>query len=208
MMTTTRMHARSNKNTNGNRSAFISPYLGLAVLILFGVILGALQSIHGNSGLHVFAQELFSKSAAARGFADLFFSSFFSTAILLCAAFICGICAVGALGIILIALFKGAGIGLAMGAIYIQYGMSGFMICALFILPWALITSFSIVIACREGFSFSIYLAKNILSSGNTHLWQTFQLYCMRFVICFGLAVLAAVVEAGTTVAFSALFLT
>lgn len=198
------------RNTVHNGSKLFLPYFGLALLILAGVMIGALmaagQAAGESSGLQWLSQELLSRSAASRGFLELFFSSFFATSVLLCAAFFFGLWAVGAVGIVLVALFKGAGIGLSMGYIYIHYGVSGFMICALFVLPWALITSFAIVVACREGLSFSFRLARVILPAESSHLWQLFQMYAMRFVVCFGLAGLAAVIEAGSTLAFSALF--
>ncbi|WP_137143873.1 hypothetical protein [Ethanoligenens harbinense] len=196
--------------SKGSSKLFL-PYLGLAVLILAGVMVGALlapgKTPGETSGLQLLSQELLSKAAASQGFLDLFCSSFFSTAVLLCAAFLFGLWAVGVVGVVLVALFKGAGIGLSMGYIYIHYGVSGFMICALFILPWALVTSFAIVVACREGLSFSVCIARAISPAESTHLWQLFRLYAMRFVVCFGLAALAALIEAGSTIAFSALFL-
>lgn len=186
------------------------PYFGLAILILAGVMIGAImaerQDAGTASGLHLLSQELLSRTVASQGFLELFFSSFFSTAILLCAAYFLGLWAVGFIGVFLVALFKGAGIGLSMGYIYIHYGVSGFMICALFVLPWALITSFTIVVACREGLSFSFRLARTVLPMERVHLWQYFRMYTLRFVVCFGLAALAAVIEAGSTMLFASLF--
>lgn len=202
-------HPAKKTDDSGSNRLFL-PYFGLAVLILAGVMIGALiaagQATGQSSGLPLLSQELLSRSAASRGFLELFFSSFLTTAVLLCAAFLFGLWIAGVFGIVIVALFKGAGIGLSMGYIYIHYGVSGFMICALFILPWALITSFSIVVACREGLSFSFRLARTISPAESGHLSQFFHMYAMRFVVCFGLAALAAVIESGSTMAFSALF--
>lgn len=202
-------HSAKKAVDTGSGRLFL-PYFGLAVLILAGVMIGALmaagQATGESSGLPLLSQELLSRAAASRGFLELFFSSFLTTAILLCAAFLFGLWIAGAIGIMIVALFKGAGIGLSMGYIYIHYGVSGFMICALFILPWALITSFAVVVACREGLSFSFRLARTISPVENVHLSQFFRMYAMRFVVCFGLAALAAVIESGSTMAFSALF--
>lgn len=188
-----------------------APYFLLALLILAGVLVGALlapgQAQEPSNGLGIFSQQLLSSAAADNHFWDLFFSSFFSTAVLLCAAFLLGLWAAGAVGIVLVALFKGTGIGLSMGVIYIHYGVSGFLICALFILPWALITSFAVVVACREGLQFSLRMARAVSPAGAGHLWQMFRMYCLRYVICFGLAAAAAVVEAGSVLAFATLFL-
>ncbi len=205
------MAKKRKRRVTEKRSAFLFlPYLAFAGLILAGVAVGALlapsQAENGASGLRLFSNELLSRQAAANGFPDLFLSSFFSTAFLLCVAFFCGLWVAGPVGTVLVALFKGAGIGLAMGFIYLNYGVSGFLICALFILPWALITSFAVIVACREGFSFSIDLIRTLSPAGNTCLGQDFQLYALRFVVCFGLTALAAVIQAGSTTLFSAFF--
>ena len=188
-----------------------APYFGLAVLILAGVLVGALlaqdQSKQTQNGLAALSGQLLSREAAASGFGNLLCSSFFATALPLCAAFFCGLWAVGMVGVFFIALWKGAGLGLSMGVVYIQYGLSGFLICAAFLLPWALITSFAVVVACREGIQFSLGMARAVSPAGAGQLWPAFRLYCLRFVVCFGLAAAAALVEAVSVLGFSALFL-
>lgn len=186
-------------------------YILIAVLILAGVIWGGIiadqAGIEKESSFGMLLQQMLSKEAASRGFASLMLSSFFSSSLLICISFVLGLCAVGSPGHIAITLFKGAGIGLSMGYVYLEYGMKGFFICALFILPWALITSFAIMLTCREGIRYSVMIAAAILPSGSSEkLWGEFNQYCLRHLICFLLVLIAAVIEAFSTIIFAMLF--
>lgn len=186
-------------------------YLMLALVIITGVVIGATLAnragLGKESGFHIFMQQTLSKETASKGFWALFSSSFFASAILLCAAFLLGLCVLGAPGHIGISLFKGAGIGLSMGFIYIEYGLKGLGICALFILPWAVLTSLAVMVSCREGIRFSFRLAAAVLpSAGQIRLWEGFCDYCLRYVFCFVLVLIAAAIQALSAIAFSGLF--
>lgn len=195
---------------NGNRSILLQ-YFALAVLVLAGVVLGASLSKNAatqtDASLTVFLQDMLSKNVASKGFWYLFASSFFSSSLLLCAAFVLGLCAAGSPGHIGVAVFKGAGIGLTMGCVYVRYGAKGLGICMLFLLPWAILTTFSILIACREGIRFSILVLRVFLPScAGARLWNAFCDYCTKFVACFVLVFIAAVIQSLSSMAFSALF--
>ena len=77
-------------------------YAAVAVLILAGVVIGAVlarkSGIAKEQTFGILMQEMLSKEAAAKGFGKLFLSSFFSSAVLLCVAFIFGLCAAGIIG--------------------------------------------------------------------------------------------------------------
>ena len=186
-------------------------YVLVAAFILVGVAIGAVLARRAGIGKEqsfgVLMQEMLSKDAAAKGFGNLFLSSFFSSAVLLCAAYIFGLCAAGLIGEIAVLLFKGAGIGLTMGYVYLQYGVKGVSICALFILPWAIITCLALMVACREGIRFSIRMAAVLAPSGTQEkLWGHFCEYCYKYVFCFLLVLLAALIQAAGTIAFASLF--
>lgn len=173
----------------------------LAALILAGIAVGSLlarqAAVTGNSGFGALLNASFSADTAKKGFTTLVFSSFFSSSVLLLLAFLCGLCAAGAPGFFLIPLFKGAGLGFSMGYLYIQYSLHGLAISALCILPEGLLTSFALILACREGFYYSLKLACIVLPTGRQFsLWDDFLTYCSRFLVCFGLALLGAVLEA------------
>jgi hypothetical protein len=184
-------------------------YIAVAMLILIGVVIGA--SLAGKSGsqsgIGVFMQEMLSKDAASKGFLSLLISSFTSSSLLLSAAFMLGLFALGSPGHILILMFKGAGIGFSMGYVYIEYGLKGFAICAFFILPWAVLTSFAVLIACREGICFSLLVIRTILpGTEKLSLWNDFCKYCFKFVFCFAIIIIATIIQVSSTIAFSALF--
>lgn len=206
----TRHRKRPEKRPASGARAPVLQYLLVAVFILVGVTIGAVLAKRAGLGkeqnFSVLMQEMLSKDAAAKGFGNLFLSSFFSSAVLLCAAYIFGLCAAGLLGEIAVLLFKGAGIGLTMGYVYLQYGVKGVSICALFILPWAIITCLALMIACREGIRFSMRMAAALAPNGlQEKLWGSFCEYCYKYVFCFLLVLLAALVQAAGTIAFASL---
>lgn len=186
-------------------------YCCLAVILLCGVFWGSVLAgktdISTDSGLLSILQEVLSKDSATSGFWNLFFASFFSSSLILCISFILGLCALGSPGHIALIFLKGTGIGLSMGAIYVEYGVKGFAICALFILPWALITSFSVMIACREGIRFSFRMMRVLLpSAGQGRLWDEFCTYSYKYIFCIFLISIAAIIQAFSSIIFSLLF--
>jgi hypothetical protein len=204
-------HGNSVKKKFAGFSSPLLQYCIIAVILLCGIIWGSViaskAGISKESSFGILLQEMLSKSAASKGFLNLFLSSFFSSSLLLCASFVLGLCALGSPGHIALALFKGAGIGLSMGYIYVEYGIKGFVICTLFIMPWALITSLAIMIACREGIRFSFFMARALLPKGDQpNLWNELINYSYKYVFCFALVLVAAVIEALSTIAFSMLF--
>lgn len=202
-------HGRS-KSGVGIKAAFIE-YCLIAAVILCGVIWGA-KMAGGTSDIKsgsfgILIEQILTKNSTSKGFPELFASSFFSSALLIFIAFALGLCAIGAPGHVAVALFKGAGIGYSMGYIYIEYGLKGFAVCALFILPWAIITSLAVMIACREGIIFSLRMAFQVLPGGSgSNLWPRLRDYCAKYLTCFILALVAAAIEALSTMAFSILF--
>lgn len=204
-------HRSIKKSGNRGFRSTLFQYILIGIVILCGVIWGSILArqtgITKQSGFGILVQETLSKDAASKGFFNLLFSSFFSSALLLCTAFVLGLCALGSPGHLAVLLFKGAGIGLSMGYIYIQYGGKGFAICAIFILPGAAITSLAVMLACREGMRFSFFMARAVLpSGGKQQLWNEFCDYCLKYVVCFVLVLIASVIQAFSTVAFSMLF--
>lgn len=183
----------------------------VAAVILTGVFIGArLASGAGNAASGSFGillEQMFVKDSASKGFVHLFLSSFFPSALIICASYALGLCAAGLPGQIAAALYKGAGIGMSMGCIYIKYGLKGFVICALFILPWAVITSLAVIMACYEGIRFSLLVARCLLPSGGRNLFNEFRAYNARYLTCFLLVLAASAVEALSSMAFSVLFL-
>jgi stage II sporulation protein M len=176
----------------------------LVLLILIGVVIGALvaknDGVQNQSSFSFFMQNAFSASTASKGFISLLISAFFSSSILICCAFFLGLCAIGSPAIVLILVFKGAGIGLSIGYLYMQYGLKGVAISALCILPQAVLSSIAIIIACREGIRFSVQLASVVLPTGKQlQLWSNFLEYCYKFVICFVIVFIASILDALAT---------
>lgn len=197
------------KNAAMNTLAY--QYIALAALILAGIVIGAVMARNNSTGSRldfgVFMQNTLSKESINKGFGYLFLTSFFSSSLLLCSAFILGLCAIGSPGHVAVLLFKGAGIGLSMGYIYIQYGLKGLGICAVFILPQSILLSLALIIACREGMKFTFEIASVILRPDKARsLWTEFCGYCYKYVCCFALIAAASLIEALCAIGFSGLF--
>ena len=182
----------------------------LSFLVLIGILIGSLIAKNGGvqnqSNFSFFMQNAFSANTASKGFVSLMLSAFFSSSILICCAYFLGLCAIGSPAIVLIPIFKGAGIGLSMGYLYIQYGLKGIAISALCIMPQAILSSIAIIIASREGLRFSVQLASVVLPTGKQlQLWSNFLDYCYKFVICFVIVFAASILDAIATTGLSSL---
>jgi uncharacterized membrane protein SpoIIM required for sporulation len=189
-------------------------YLALMLLILVGVVIGAFYvktSGVGKSALEgtgFFMQDILSSGAASKGFASLAVSAFFPVSLLICVAFMLGLCAIGFPFEVLVPITHGAWLGITMASIDIRYGVKGLGICILFIMPQAIITSLAIMIASREGFKFSRSVAKAVFDDVQKKLITNFRTYCFKYVVCFLFVVVASMIEAFSIIIFSKIFLT
>jgi Integral membrane protein DUF95. len=213
---------RTRSQFHSKRKAIVLPklrfnlfnqYILLMALISAGAAVGALYigSIHPDksklAGTGFFMQDILSSGAASKGFVSLAVSAFFPVSLLLCAAFLLGLCAVGSPLELLVPVVHGAWIGSCMAAIDAQYGMKGLGICLLFILPQALLTSAAVMVASRAGFRFSRSVSKAVFSGVQANLTVPFRRYCSKFVLCFLLAAVAAMLAASSILIFSNVFL-
>lgn len=199
-----RKYHRRTGARSGRAKVFLRSHafaLFMAVLILGGVAAGAYlarqAATAGDASYGSFLTASFSSLTAGRGFLPLLCTAFFNSSLLLILAFLCGLCAAGAPGFVAIPIFKGLGLGFSMGYLYTQYAMRGLWLSALGILPEGILTSVALIIACREGFDYSIKLACVVLPTGKQFtLWEDFLSYCGRFLFCFLLALAGAVLQA------------
>jgi uncharacterized membrane protein SpoIIM required for sporulation len=188
-------------------------YILLLALILTGAAIGALYigsiPLHTSkiAGTGIFMQDILSSGAASKGFVSLSISAFFPVSLLLCTAFLLGLCAIGLPFELLVPILHGAWIGSSMAVIDTEYGMKGLGICLLFILPQALITSASVMVASREGIRFSRSVSKAVFSGTQESLSASFRRYCSKYIGCYLLIVAASMVEAASILIFSRVFL-
>lgn len=192
----------------------LQQYIGLMILVLAGAAAGAIYvrnsglSRTGLEGTGFFIQDILSADAAKKGILSLAASSFFPVALLLCAAYLLGLCAVGTPFEFLIPIIHGAWLGTSMACIDMNYGVKGLGICVLFIMPQAILTSIAAMVACREGIKFSWSVAMTIFRGVQKTLINNFRTYCYKYVICFLFAVIASIIEAFSIVIFANIFFT
>lgn len=205
-----RRHFKSRTIDTSRTVQFIRSYyqlFALAFLIIAGLIFGSLlakSTYQNQNNFSFFMQSSISDDIVSKSFISLLLSSFFSSSALLCVAFLLGLCAAGLPGLIFLPLFKGAGLGLSIGCLYLQYGVKGVAICAVCFLPDAVMSSIAVIISCREGIRLSLKIAGVIMpGSRQVQLWDVFNSYCFKFVLCFVLVLISAVIQASVTAVFS-----
>ncbi len=210
----TRTQIKKRNVLPGFKSKPLRQYLLLMMLVLIGVLIGALYVKNsgvnktGLEGTGFFMQDILSLNAASKGFASLAASSFFPISMLVCAAFIFGLCAIGFPFEALIPVFQGIWLGASMASIDIRYGVKGLGICLIFVMPQALITSLAVMVASREGFKFSRSVSKAVFSGVQKNLTPDFRTYCFKYVVCFLLIAAASMIEALSIIIFSKIFFT
>lgn len=134
------------------------------------------------------------------------FSSCFSTVLLLALLYLCGLSACGAPLAVLIPVFFGLGLGMT-EAYYYASGASGIAVAAVLIAPHYLIAAAALVLGSMESVRMSLLFSRQILPGASIGgLWGDFKLYSVRFLLFWGLAFLAGVVDVGMRLLFARLF--
>ena len=134
----------------------------LALLFLAGMAVGAVYS--RSAGLRslsrldfLFAGDF--KARATQPLLMVFSASFASAFLFVFACFLCGLSMWGAFFIPAIPFFRGFGLGLTSGFLYVTYGWKGFLYNLAVILPGAFFCCLAILSASLEGIRYSRTLA-------------------------------------------------
>ncbi len=99
------------------------------------------------------------KARAAQPLVTIFSASFASAFLFIFACFLCGLSMWGAFFIPVIPFFRGFGLGLTSGFLYVTYGWKGFLYNLAVILPGAFFCCLAILAASLEGIRYSRSLA-------------------------------------------------
>lgn len=167
-------------------------------LFLLGVFGGAMVFTVSHSALNPELSLLLKIppiDGGFRGGISVLFSSCFSTVVLLLLLFLAGLTACGAPVAVLVPIFFGLGVGLT-EAYYYGAGRSGILFVALLVIPHSLLAATALIMGCSESLRMSLLLSGQLLPSAHCGgLWQDFRLYCVRFLVFFGLAFGAGVLD-------------
>lgn len=113
----------------------------------------------------------------------------------------------GAVIIPVIVAFKGLGIGMTAGYLYMIYGLKGIVFYILILLPGIFISSVGIIIFAAESFKFSCKFAKKILpKSGNEPVWNEFKNYLHKIGCAFVILLISSLLDVGFMAMFSRFF--
>lgn len=113
----------------------------------------------------------------------------------------------GALLIPILTIFKGLGIGMTAGYLYLIYGLKGIAFYILILLPGIFVSSIGIIIFSAESFKFSCKFAKKLLpKSDSTVLWSEFKSYIHKIGCAFVILLFSSLLDVGFVAMFARFF--
>ena len=178
----------------------------LSLLFLAGMVVGAV--ISRNAGFRSISRLdfLFAgnfKARASQPFLMIFSASFASAFLFVLACFLCGLSMWGAFFLPVIPFFRGLGLGLTSGFLYVTYGWKGFLYNFSVILPGAFLCCLAILMATLEGIRYSRMLEahKGPMAGG-----ISMRNYVNRFGAILACACVAAILDTLMTALFGGYF--
>ncbi len=180
----------------GNRRLLL-----MMALVLIGCVSGVAVYASWHEQLPAGLHQLLVVTSVKADVSDVmaqFFASCFQPMCLWLLLFFSGLSACGAPASFLVPVFWGLGMGLLQAHYYAQ-GMVGMLLAFLLIVPHSLLKAIALSIGSVQALQLSLQLAGQLLPRG-AHcggLWQTFRLYCVRFLLLLPLLLAAAALDVG-----------
>lgn len=198
------------QQTIGNLSAAFKKNkltIVMAALFFVGMAYGSIVAGFGDESLlHslAFMTKGYMAGRVEQSLVETFLFSFLSSGGFILGFFLLGFSAVALPVIVILPLFKGLGLGVSIGYLYITYGIKGVAFCAAIILPAALFSTFAIILAARESFKLSLlFLATFIPKLQGTITPRVIKLYCAKFLVLFGIIAISSLIDCVVTFLFS-----
>lgn len=185
--------------------------LFLAVLLLFGMLLGALFIAKADKTVLETLDYLFFSNLQTRmnnALFPVFIASMTSSFLFILLSYFCGLSMWGSILIPAIPLLRGFGLGMTAGYVY-GFGGAGVFYYILLILPGAFVSIIAILFSAMQGMWFSKQLNFYHKTKRKTNAFApqpSVRNYTVRFALITVLAVAAALVDMLTAVLFSGLF--
>lgn len=171
--------------------------------MLYGSVLIAQADDDLKNKLLFLTQEYLS-SRGEQSVLSTFLTSISTSSLYLVAAFLLGFFAFGQPCCIFIMLFRGFGLGLAMGQIYIKYQAQGFLYCLVLIVPAAVFVTLVLAAALKDSIqSSNLFLAVLFPKLGTVATPATLKVYGIRYLVYALMLLLAAALDAGLNFLFS-----
>lgn len=164
-------------------------FLAVLMILLFtGVLIGSLTLSHMNEenlNNMTFITQGFFKNRAEQTLIQTFWTSFSSAGGILAICFVLGFCAISQPAELAIPVFRGIGLGTSISYLYIAYGLKGFFVTLIMILPHAVISSVAILLAVRESIRMSNVFSIYGFSEKEISDRPSISLYLLKFLILF-----------------------
>lgn len=183
---------RRNNHTATRRNyssvtVFLKRYGAISLFVFVyacGLLMGSLSAKGADSKLLDGLNFLFTTNLSARmdqPVFSTFATSFASDFLFLLFVFLCGLSPWGMAVTLVAPAFKGFGVGLSAGYLFITYGLKGVGFYLLVILAGTFIFSFALIIECIQANELSCRIAKTVFFSGEN--MQPVSAYVQRFLL-------------------------
>ena len=197
---------QKSRNIKVNRGVLL-----LAVLFLFGILLGAIYIAGADSAiLNTLDYFLFSsiETRMTHHFFPIFTASAASSFLFLLCAFLGGLTMWGSFFVPILLFLRGFGVGMTAGYVY-SFGGLGFLYQILIVLPGILFSCFAIMLVSKEAISFSrrLNFAHRMRQSPQVYVKQpSVKNYAMRTGVLSCLALIGSLLDVLTALIFSGIF--
>ena len=186
------------------RNRIMAVLLGsFLVAMLYGSVLIAQADDALKEKLLFLTQEYLS-TRGEQSVLTTFLSSSSTSAVYLVSAFFLGFFAFGQPICVFMVLFRGFGLGLSMGQIYLNYQAQGFLYCLVLIVPAAVLFILILVSALKDSIqSSNLFLAIFFPKLGAVATPAALKVYGIRYLIYLVLTILTAAIDSGMNFLFS-----
>jgi uncharacterized membrane protein SpoIIM required for sporulation len=170
---------------NFDRSETVSIFVLMAILFA-GVLAGVLLYCNADEFYYSKFESIsvsFIKKSFQYSFLQLVVNSFAGTFFLVLVCFFLGFGSVFQPVELLVPLFKGLGLGISLADMYYSLGFNGLLLSLMLIIPNAVISSFALIIACRESIRMSNSIKNILFGKSLDYNKIDFRLYITKFII-------------------------
>ncbi len=174
------------------------------VAMLYGSVLIS-QADESLKNKLVFLTQEYLSIRGEQSVLSTFLTSISTLSIYLVSGFLLGFFAFGQPCCIFIILFRGFGLGLSMGQIYLDYQAQGVIYCLVLIVPAAVLFTLILTAALKDSIQLSnLFLAVLFPRFGNLAAQESLlKVYTIRYLVYFLLTFLIAALESGMNFLFS-----
>lgn len=183
----------------------------LLILLLFGAFLGGVLSPYVKSAEIGFLADSFLESRQNQEFSSIFWASLWGNLLILGVIFLLAFSAISVPVLFLTPVFKGMGVGVSVGFLYISEGFQGLYKAVLFIIPGGFFSSIMVVLAVNIAIRFSRNILISLINNGklakkNPQKENAIGAMAFKFGVLMVFAVGCAAIDGVASILFRGLF--